>query len=163
MDNDSPGPPYPYDWVPGLLWGKALVRERRIVIRDPLEPLPDGVKDSGGLVSVVSNAVVIWSRVDAGPVHIRVNYGFEPLRAPTSTWEGREEVAFVSSTGVMEIDDLIPIGEPGDHGYPLNLAFRGPGRYGLLVHGRSRRLSARVAPKEVGESYMLYVWPQETT
>ncbi|MFI7705510.1 hypothetical protein [Nonomuraea sp. NPDC049480] len=147
--------------TPSLLIGQVRVREGHIVICNPYQQ-PDRLPEAegNGLVATAPDMIMIISAVANDIAHIRVNFSPEAPRMPATTWQASQDAEFITTTGVMQLRDFIP--NDDDVTPRFNIAWQGAGRYGIRVHGRSRRLSPEMAARERGESYMLAIWPIET-
>ncbi|MEU6785137.1 hypothetical protein ABZ912_38615 [Nonomuraea angiospora] len=132
--------------------GTALASAHGLRIGNPYQE-PDAAPElPGGLVAAVPDLLVIRTLKRQGRVGVHVRWDPVAPRLPVSRWEEVEEIEFVTTTGIMQIEGLHTDGER-----PPNLTFQGAGRYGLQVHGRARR-GERLSNRP-GESYLLVIWP----
>ncbi|MFI9838325.1 hypothetical protein ACIHFD_14895 [Nonomuraea sp. NPDC051941] len=132
--------------------GTALASEHGLRIGNPYrEPVVEP-ELPGGLVAAVPDLLVIRTLKRHGRVGVHVRWDPAAARLPVSRWEQVEEIEFVTTTGIMQIEGMHTDGER-----PPNLTFQGAGRYGLQVHGRARR-GERLSNRP-GESYLLVIWP----
>ncbi|GAA4974074.1 hypothetical protein GCM10023334_099840 [Nonomuraea thailandensis] len=142
----SPLPPTP-------VMGTARAIEHRLRIVNPYQEPTTGPALPEGLVAAAPDVVVIRTLKGRGAVGVHVRWDLSGARGPVSRWEKVEEIEFVTTTGIMQIEGM----QTRDGSPPPNLTYQGAGRYGLRVHGRARPgggLSNRP-----GESYLLVVWP----
>ncbi|MET9245759.1 hypothetical protein [Nonomuraea sp. NPDC003709] len=141
-----PAPP------PTPVRGTALASEHGLRIGNPYREPAAEPELPGGLVAAVPDLLVIRTLKRQGRVGVHVRWDAAAPRLPVSRWEQVEEIEFVTTTGIMQIEGMHTDGER-----PPNLTFQGTGRYGLQVHGRARR-GERLSNRP-GESYLLVIWP----
>ncbi|MEV4012611.1 hypothetical protein AB0J35_19095 [Nonomuraea angiospora] len=132
--------------------GTALASEHGLRIGNPYQETAAAPELPGGLVAAVPDLLVIRTLKRQGRVGVHVRWDPVAPRLPVSRWEQVEEIEFVTTTGIMQIEGMHTDGER-----PPNLTFQGAGRYGLQVHGRARR-GERLSNRP-GESYLLVIWP----
>lgn len=140
--------------LPTPVLGTARATEHRLRIAHPYrEAAASGPALPQGLVAAAPDAVIIRTLKGRGAVGVHVRWASSGSRGPVSRWEEAEEIEFVTTTGIMQIEGM----RTRDGAPAPNLTYQGAGRYGLRVHGRARpggELSNRP-----GESYLLVVWP----
>ncbi|MFD9942650.1 hypothetical protein ACFWYW_23220 [Nonomuraea sp. NPDC059023] len=143
-------PPLP----PTPVQGSAGAAEHRLRIVNPYQEPAAGPALPEGLVAAAPDAVVIRTLKNRGAVGVHVRWDASRPREPISSrWEETEEIEFVTTTGIMQIEGM----HTRDETPSPNLTYQGTGRYGLRVHGRARPGAG--LSNRPGESYLLVVWP----
>ncbi|MGP3957357.1 hypothetical protein ACTWPT_15255 [Nonomuraea sp. 3N208] len=145
-ETSSPPPPSP-------VLGMARASEHRLRIANPYQTPAAEPALPEGLVGAVPDAVVIRTLKGRGMVGVHVRWEQSGAGRPVSRWEEAEEIEFVTTTGIMRVEGMSTYHDEE----PPNLTYQGAGRYGLRVHGRSRR--GERPSNRPGESYLLVVWP----